>query len=189
VSSILVDHPDDWIGVPENWPNERWATPYEWASELVDALHEDWGSSPDSADVAFRDVLVSLANSLDQTVASRLYITSEGWSGPLYLAFMAVLPESQTIGMTAAQVAGSDDVDTIETPIVGEFTTRDGFVGASCTRYFNRDEPDRIVARADFVVQIGDAFVDFFAENSDLLDFERVRPRLRELAATVSSTN
>jgi hypothetical protein len=187
MSSIVVDHPDDWIGVPENWPNERWATPYEWASGFVEALHEDWGIPADGADIAFRDVLVSLANSLDKTIASRMYLATEGWSGPLYVAFMAVLPEGRTVGMTAAEVAGTYDVDTIETPQSGEFTTNDGLVGASCIRYFNRDEPDRIVGRMDYVVQVGERFVDFFVEDSDLIDFGRIQTRLQELAATVGS--
>ena len=187
MSSIVVDHPDDWIGIPENWPNEGWATPYEWASKFVDALYEDWGIPADGADIAFRDVLVSLANSLDKTIASRMYITTEGWSGPLDIAFMAVLPESQTVGYTAAELAGADDVNTVDLPRVGEFTTNQGLVGASCIRYFDRQDPDRIVGRMDYVVQVGDRFVDFFVEDSDLIDFGRIQPRLQELAATVGT--
>lgn len=186
MSSILVDHPDDWIGIPEEWPNSRWETPYQWASELTDALSEDWSLLPDGGTAPFRDLMVSIANSLDPTAASRLYVSVDGWAGPIFIAAMAVLPTARTAGSTAAEVAGADDVDTIEAPIVGEFTTTAGVAGASCVRYFLRDEPDRVVARADFVVQLGDRFVDFFHENGDLVDFERALPRLRELAATAS---
>jgi hypothetical protein len=186
VSVVVVDHPDEWIGIPEKWPASRWETPYEWASGLVDALREDWGVPPDGADITFRDVIVALANSLDRRVASRLYVSVDGWSGPIYVAGMAVLPPARGDGMTAAELAGATDDETIDKPIVGEFTTNGGVVGASCVRYFLRDDPGRVVARADFVVKVGDSFVDFFHEDADLVDFERALPRLRELAATVS---
>jgi hypothetical protein len=87
--------------------------------------------------------------------------------------------------MSAAEIAGSEDETTIDKPIVGEFTTNAGVVGASCVRYFLRDDPGRVVARADFVAKIGDSYVDFFHEDADLVDFERALPRLRRLAATV----
>jgi hypothetical protein len=36
-------------------------------------------------------------------------------------------------------------------------------------------------------VQVGERFVDFFVEDSDLIDFGRIQTRLQELAATVGS--
>jgi hypothetical protein len=153
--------------------------------ELSAALREDWGVPVEDQDVVFRDLMVSIANSLDPATTSRLYVSVDGWSGPIYIAAMAVLPPERTVGVTPAEVAGADDDETIETPIVTDFATTGGAPGSSCVRYFLRQDPDRVVARADFVVRIGDTFVDFFHENGDLVDFERALPRILDLASSV----
>jgi hypothetical protein len=188
MSDIRIDSPDSWIGIPEEWPNARWQTPYQWASELTEAKRTEWGVAAEQADATFRDILVSVANSLDPTEASRLYISVDGWAGPLFIVAMALVPPERVEGLTAAQVAGSDDSDTIETPIVQDFTSIDGVAGNYCVRYFTRENPDRIVARVDFVLPFGDMFVDFYHENSDLIAFRRALPRLRELASTAVQT-
>jgi hypothetical protein len=182
----MVDHPDEWIGIPEQFPNSRWDTAYEWASDLVGALASDWGAALDDGEVVLRDLLVSLANSLDRTIASRLYVSLGRWSGPVVIAALALAPASDFPGMSAAQVAGSEDVDVIQQPIVDEFVTNSGVTGATCVRYFRRDDPDRIVARADFVVPVGDGFATVFHEDADLPDFQAALPLVQALAKTIT---
>lgn len=194
MTDILVDHPDNWIGVPEDWPNSRWATPEAWANDLTNALSAGWGTPPrgkgsflrpGQSGAAFRNVMTVIAKSLDRSVASRLYVSVDGWAGPIFIAAMAVMPAGE--GMTAEEVASSADVDSVEKPVLGEFTTADGVVGTSCVRYLRQTNPTRVVGRADFIVKLGDKFVDFSHVNEDLADFEVALPRLRELAQTASA--
>ena len=186
MSAILVDHPDEWIGIPENWAGTRWETGYEWASELVDALREDFGPPVENERATLRDVLVTVSNSLDKQTASRLYISVDGWAGPLYIATMAMLSRDSLPGLTTEQVAGSDDPDVVEKPIVSEFVTVDGLTGVKCVRYANDREAGGILAKVDYVVPVPGSFIRFSTALYDLVDFEAVQPRLERLAKSVT---
>lgn len=185
MSTVLIDHPDEWIGIPENWPNERWTTAYEWASELVDAFAEDFPTESDGQRATLRDVLVSVANSRDALETSRIYISVDEWSGPLFIAEMALIPAERALGFTAAEIAGSEDDRAIEKPLVEEYQTVDGVTGVKCLRYLNPPELGGIMARADYVVAVPSGFVRISTSQYDLVDFERVQPRLDALARTV----
>jgi hypothetical protein len=186
VSSVVVDHPDSWIGVPEDFPNSRWTTAYEWASELVDAFAEDFPTENDGQRATLRDVLVSVALSRNPEETSRLYVSIDEWSGPLFIAEMGLIPSNRVVGFTAAEIAGADDPTAVEKPLVEEFETRGGISGVKCVRYLNPEELGGIVARVDYVVPVPSGFVRFSTSQFDLVDFERVQPRLDDLARSVA---
>jgi hypothetical protein len=186
VTEIFIDHPDEWIGIPEDWDETRWESAYPWASELVDALAESFGPAEGTERATLRDVLVTVAGSLDTAIASRLYVSVDGWTGPMYVATMAMLPLDLYPGATVEELAGAEDEDVVEKPIVEPYSTDGGLVGVKCVRYTNDDSVGGILAKADYVVHTPDAWVRFATANYDLVAFERVQPRMDRLARTVT---
>ncbi|MCU1413970.1 MAG: hypothetical protein JWN80_1310 [Microbacteriaceae bacterium] len=186
MTGVLIEHPDEWIGIPENWEGTPWANGYEWASALVDVLVEEFPAPVDDERATLRDVLVSVADSRDPAVTSRVYTSVDGWDGPLYVVNMAQISFADLPGVTAEQLAGAEDTDVVEKPLVTRFTTTSGLTGVKCIRYSQDASVDGLIARADYVVSATDSFVRFSTAQYDLVAFQRMEARMERLAQSVA---
>jgi hypothetical protein len=186
MSTVFIDHPDEWIGIPEDWPTDRWENAYQWASELVDVLADELGPAADDQKASLRDYLVAAANSRRERGASRIYASVDGWTSPVYLADMLLLGRESVGDSTAESLAGADDPDALEKPVVVEFRTTSGLLGVKCTRYVDLTDVDGIMACVDYVFAVPDGFVRLYTGQFDLVEFDRSMPRMDALALTVS---
>jgi hypothetical protein len=182
----MIDHRDPWIGIPETFPFEgRWPTARDWATELVAILPEELGEPEPGQQAALLDYLEVLAESRASRHVSRIYILVTGWTGAVYVVDMAVIPTAALEGKSLEAFAGADDDSCVEKPLVEPFTTGSGLGGLLCTRFTDHEEFGGLLARADYVFPVPGAFVRLYTAQIDLIAFQRVLPRLRELALTV----
>lgn len=186
MSDVMIDHPDPWIGIPEVFPYPgRWATAHDWATELVSVLSEELGEPGVGESDSLRDYLEVLAESRESRAASRIYILVTGWTTDVYVVDLVVAPIELLDGMTIDEFAGVNDESTIEKPLVEPFVTEAGVAGLVCTRYSNNEEFGGIVARVDYVFPVPAAYVRLYTAQINLVSFERMLPRLAELAGAV----
>jgi hypothetical protein len=186
MSTILISHNPPWIGIPENWPYHGWATATAWAEDLLSELARQI-SEPDADDrKLLLDYLVLVAESRAQRNASRSFIWIDGWKNPSYLADATIIPASLTHDITLSELAGSGDPDAIEAPIVEEFVSHAGLRGVSSVRYLRTEGTDGLLVRADYVLPVPEGHLRLYTAQYDLVAFERVKPKLAELAGTVS---
>ncbi len=185
MSRIFVDHPDEWVGIPEDWAGTAWENGYQWASELVDVFAGEFTAPYDDQRATLRDVLVTVAGSRDPAITSRVYVSVDGWEGPLFVANLSLIPTADLPGVSAGQLAGGEDVDVVEKPLVTGFTTAEGLGGVKCVRYSQDLDAGGLIAKADYVVPTPDTFVRFSTAQYNLVAFERVQPRVERLAQSV----
>ncbi len=184
--SVFVQHPDGWIGIPEDFPDGRWATAQDWAAELVDALAPDLAPPGDGDSQRLQDYLSIVAASRAARAASRVYVWVEDWEGPVYVADLVVMGAALLpAGTSLESLAGKDDPDVVEAPIIEPYVTGSGLRGVRSVRYLNPEGADGLVARADYVWPTPDGFVRLYTAQFDMVAFDRSRPRLEALAATV----
>jgi hypothetical protein len=182
---VLIDHPDEWIGIPEHWPNARFETAYEWASELIAVLAERFPPATDDQAVALRDFLVTVANSRLERGASRVYISLDDWAGSVYIADMTLMSADSVGAASVEALAGEGDPTALEEPRVESFATTSGIVGARCIRYIDLPDIDGIMARVDYVFPVPDGFVRLYTAQFDLVEFDGVLERMDALARSV----
>ncbi|MEO7123103.1 MAG: hypothetical protein ABI400_08325 [Lacisediminihabitans sp.] len=184
--TILVDHPDPWIGIPEDFPNEGWQSAAEWAAELVDVLGEELPPPTEGQKRQLAEYLTTVAESRAQRNASRIFVSVDGWAGPVYIADLVVLMGVSSAEVTLEQLDGSQDPDAVEKPIIQPFVTESGLEGIYSVRYLNPPDVGGLLARADYLWPMPTGFLQLFTAQFDLVAFERVLPRLAALASTVS---
>lgn len=186
MSEVMVRHPEGWIGVPEDWPNDTWQSAEDWGAELVGVLEEDFGEPEPEQRAALRTFLIAFAQNRRDRGSTRGYVSVDGWAGPIYLADLVLTHRSSVGDTTLEQMAGADDPEAIEKPIIDPFVTNSGLAGLYSVRYLNPPEVGGLVVRADYVWPMEDGFIQLYTSQLDLVAFERVLPRLEALAKTVS---
>lgn len=184
VVEIQVSHPEDWIGVPEQWPNEGWPTPDKWAVALVEELVGGWGPPSGDQSEVMRVLLVDLALMAEKR-GSRACCSIDGWSGSLTIAFLAAFTLQGMDGTTVEELA-ADQADAVEKPIVEGFVSDSGLVRWATTRYSQGSESPGLVARLDYLWPTPGGCLWLSTANSDLVAFERSRLLVAELARTVA---
>lgn len=186
MTRVFVEHPDSWIGIPESFPNERWATATAWADELAEALGEDLAPPVDGQRKRLGGYLETIAVSRAERGASRVYVSIDDWAGPVYVADLNLLSKALVGDITLEQLAGVEDAEAVEKPIIESYTTESGLEGVFSVRYLNPPEIGGLLVRADYVWPLSDGFLQLYTAQFDLVAFERVLPRLEALARTVS---
>jgi hypothetical protein len=183
MTEVMVVHPEGWIGVPEVWPNVDWATPEDWAPELVAELEEGWGAPEEAASRGVvASLLVELAGKATRQRA-RAYCRLGSWTGPFTTALMSVVPGAP--GDPTVEELANDPMGAVEKPIVEPFTTDSGVEGFATTRYVVGTEFTGLIARLDYLWKIPGGFIWLYTANIDLVAFERDRQAMAELAGTV----
>lgn len=185
MSRVYVEHPYQWVGVPETFPYEQWDTAEQWGAELAQTLGEDFAEPQSDQLQRLGSYLATVAESRDKTETSRLFVSVDDWGGPAYIAELVIIPRSLAGDATLEQLAGADDPDAVEAPIIEAFVAESGAEGVRSVRYLNPPGLDGLLVRADFVWPTDEGFVRLFTAQFDLVAFERVLPRLTALAATV----
>jgi hypothetical protein len=186
MSEVLIRHPEEWIGVPEDFPYDRWQSAEDWANDLVAALAEDAPAPSRGQYERLRSELQQLAESREERGAARIYLTLDDWAGPVFVVDLVNLPAELTGPTTIEKLAGDGDSTAVETPILEGFTTDFGVTGVRSIRYVNRDDVGGLLVRADYVFPTSNGFIRLYTAQFDLVDFERVRPLLERLAATIA---
>ena len=189
--SFYIEHPDEWIGVPEYWP---FPTPQggimadagEWADAVVDGIS---GDDPDALSPEARARIIALlllAARRGERAGARVFVAFEGWDGPAYIVEAVTEPKSVLGSRTLEQFAGVDDPDQVGPPFGESFVTESGLIGARSYRYLPLAEEGVIYARADYVFAEGDVVLSIRGMESDLVFFEKLKPELAALAGSVS---
>lgn len=182
--SVFVTHPDAWIGIPSEWPFDRWPTVAAWADDLIAELVAQGRLS--SADAAAHAETVRLvASTRAERGASRSFLAFAG--GDAYLADLVLEARSEFDVRELAALAGANDPTSIENPIVRSIHNVDGVEGVRVTRYLDlADGTSAVVARTDYVFAVGSEVARLYTANYDLVVFERMRQLLDDLARTVT---
>jgi hypothetical protein len=186
MSQVLIRHPDEWIGIPEDFPFDRWQSAEEWSTELVEVLAEDVPPPTRGQYERLRAELEHVAQSREDRGASRTYVTIDDWAGPIYVVDLINLPTEITGATSLELLAGANDATAVEPPIIEGFTTDYGVTGARSIRYVNPDDASTLLVRADYIFPTSNGFIRLYTAQFDLVDFERMRPLLEKLAATVA---
>lgn len=190
MSDVIIRHPDPWIGVPEDFPyGARWATARDWAQELVSVLGEELGDPGPGESEGLRDYLEVVAGSRESRTASRIYVLVTGWTTDVYVVDFALIPRELLGDLTIEQFAGANDETAVEKPLIEPFTTTTGVGGLVSKRYIDHIEFGGIMARVDYVFPVPGGFARLYTAQINLVSFERMLPRLAELAATLSVEN
>jgi hypothetical protein len=185
VSQVLINHPEQWIGVPESFPNDGWATVEDWAAELVEELATEFPAPVEDQLSTLTAAFVEVANSRETRGATRIYASIDTWSGPMYLADLVLAGAGAEGALSLPELVGIDDPDAIRTPTVEDFVTDSGLAGVVVTRYVKPEGFEGIVARVDYAWRNADTLVRLYTAQIDFVDFERVAPRLEALARCV----
>ncbi|TPW71643.1 hypothetical protein [Schumannella sp. 10F1B-5-1] len=202
--AFLIEHPADWIGVPERWPFPRpdggeIADAAQWAEELVEEL--DIENDLRRAERVVVRELARAAAELAERRGSRTFIAFHGFdAGFVAAAEVHSGPEIAAAELAELVVAGSPA--SVGRDDVAPFTTSSGVVGMRAYRYLplaaatadtatsSADlagaPADAVIGRADYVLRAGDTALWLTAAEVDLVWFERVKPRLEALAASVT---
>lgn len=186
--SFLIDHPDQWIGVPEFWPYPTpqggiLATPEEWANAVVDDIDDD-ELSPQARNRIL--LLLLLAAKRGERAHSRVFVSFEQWDGPAHIVEAVTEPKSVLGTHTLEQFAGAADPAQLG-PSFGEtFVSESGLIGARAYRYLPLDEQGIIYARADYVFAEGGHVLSIRGVVDDLVAFEKLKPELEALAGSVT---
>jgi hypothetical protein len=188
MSSVLVEHPDSWVGIPEDFPNEGWQSAADWAAELTEVLGEDFPPPTEGQRARLAGYLATVAESRADRRSSRIYVSVDGWAGPVYIADLVIAPASEIGAASLAELDGSEDPDAVEKPIIEPFVTESGLEGVYSIRYTNPEGLGGLLVRADYVWPLDSGFLQLYTAQFDLVEFERVLPRLAALASTVSVT-
>lgn len=187
MTAILLDHPADWIGVPETWPNERWSLPAEWIADLLDELveahGEEWGPLADEQREVLTAFIVGVVD-LARAHGARAYLWLDGWEGYVNLAELMLI--GVDLGdLTVREIAG-DPTGAVAAPIVQDFVTASGLEGVVAVRYEHVESFGGVMARADYLWPVEEGVLRLFTSSADLVSFQRVLPHLEQLAATVT---
>jgi hypothetical protein len=186
VSPVVIEHNAPWIGIPETFPYLDWADAGDWADALLTELEGTFGEPRAEESAALREFLVTVAESREERGATRAYIWADGWSTDSYLADVTVIPAALSENYTLEQLAGSEDPLAVEVPVIEPFTTDSGLDGVVSVRYLNAPGADGLIARADYVFPIPSGYMRLYTAQFDLLRFEKVLPKLADLATTIS---
>lgn len=180
---VRVEAPDDWLGIPERFPVDRWTDVGDWARDAIEEYVEDLGAPDDEQREAALAMIARLAEYAAQ-VGARAYVLLESWTGPHASALLRLFPESDLEGRSLDEVA-HERAEAVEAPIVEEFVTRGGFRGWNTTRYFQMPESGAVVVRFDVLVAIPGGFAGLTSSTGDLVAMQRARPALEALAASI----
>jgi hypothetical protein len=186
MSPVLIEHNAPWIGIPETFPYLDWATANEWADALVAELVVTFGEPEAGESAALREYLVTVAESREQRGADRGYIWADGWSTDSYLADVTMISAALSGQLTLDQLAGSEDPLAVEAPVIEPFVTASGLEGVVSARYLNAPGADGLIARADYVFPIPSGHLRLYTAQFDLVRFEKVLPKLADLATTIA---
>lgn len=190
--SFFIEHPDEWIGVPERWPfpgmhGIEYADADEWLTALVDELTLTHKLEPDVRARVWE--LLAMAAQRGQAAGTRVFVTFEAWDGPAYVV-EALAQERSVLGARSlADAAGADDPTQLGAPFTDDFATHDGTVGAVCIRYLPLNEQGVVYGRIDYAFADDDELLIISGGEIDLVDFEKLKPRIQQLAATVSTSS
>ena len=183
--SIFVEHPKDWIGIPEIGVGQRWEQPDRWANDLLDEITAGEAVTAEQR-AALLEVLVFIAATQEKRGSSGSFITLIVWSGPIYLVDMILQSRRSAGSISLEDYAGASAPDVAEPPLVEPFATNSGLQGVRCIRYVVPEEqPPGIIACVDYAWEIDDSLLRLYAATYDLVDFERGLPLFDTLAATV----
>lgn len=186
--SFFIDHPDDWIGVPEYWPfpTPRGATldsPEQWANALADDLTV---SEHLSSEARGRVVeLMVMAAQRGAAAGSRAFVTFEDWTGPAYVVESRTQPRTELGTQSLESLVGYDDPNQLGPAFQEDFVTASGLDGKRGYRYLPYDDKGIIYARADYAFEHADEVIMLSGGEVDLVFFERLKPALADLARTV----
>jgi len=109
--SFFIEHPDEWIGVPERWPfpgmhGIEYSDADEWLTALVDELTLTHKLEPDVRARVWE--LLAMAAQRGQAAGTRVFVTFEAWDGPAYVV-EALAQERSVLGARSlADAAGAD---------------------------------------------------------------------------------
>ena len=186
--SFFIDHPDDWIGVPEYWPfptaqGAMLDSAEQWANALADELVVS-----DDLDAAERARIVELllmAAQRGAAAGSRVFVAFEDWRGAAYVVESRTESRRQWGAQSLESVVGFDDPTQLGPAFVEDFATASGIEGKRGYRYLPYDDQGVIFARADYAFEQDDEVLTISGGELDLVYFERLKPALSQLAATV----
>lgn len=189
--SFFIRHPDEWIGVPERWPfpaahGGEYATVDEWLTALVDELTLLHEFAPEVR--ARVHELLAMAAQRGQSARSRVFVAFEAWDGPAYVVEAVAYERSRMGAGSLADAAGADDPTQLGAAYSADFTTEDGTVGAVCVRYLPLNDHGVVYGRVDYAFADDDELLILSGGEIDLVDFEKLKPRIERLAATVSAS-
>ena len=185
MSQVLISHPDQWIGIPESFPNDGWATSEDWARELVEELAAEFPPPMEDEVAALTAAFVEVADSRSSRGAARIYASIDGWSGPMYLADLVLAGAGAEGALSLAELVGIDDPEAIRVPTTEEFVTESGLSGIVVTRYVKPENFEGVIARIDYAWRNGNDLIRLYTAQIDFVDFERIAPRLEQLARAV----
>lgn len=187
--SFYIDHPDDWIGVPESWPfpladGGVLESPADWIRVLVDDLGAS-ANLDDDVRERMREIL-GMAVQRGVTTGHRTFVAFEDWAGAAYIVESLSLPAVELGGRSLEEFAGVSDPDQLGVPFAEEFTTATGLTGVRCYRYLPHPGgvEGMIYGRADYVFRHEDTLLVFRAAEFDMVYFRRLLPILERLASS-----
>lgn len=187
--SFYIHHPAEWIGVPEHWPFTTSSglvleTPEQWAVAVADEAAQ---SEELTAETRSRIIqLMVIAAERGSDVGARVFVAFEsGWDSSAYIVESVIHRRSQFGGKLLESIAGLDDPAQLGPEFAEEFITESGLVGVRCYRYLSFDDQAVIYGAADYAFEGGDYVLTISGAELDLIDFEKLKLSLANLAATV----
>lgn len=186
--SFFIDHPAQWIGVPDFWPFPSsdgvvFDTPEQWSVAVADALTASGDLSVEARARLIELLLMSSQRSID--AQSRTFITFEDWEGSAFVVESVTRPRRHWGDAPIESLAGRDDPAQLGPVFSEDFLTASGLSGVRCFRYLPYDNTGVIFGRADYVFEQEDEVITLTGAEIDLVFFEKVKTLLEGLAATV----
>jgi len=189
--SFFIDHPDEWIGVPERWPfpltnGGVLSSPADWIRQVVDEIGESEGLDADVRE--HMTGILGMAVQRGITSGHRTFVAFETWSGPAYIVECESMSAVEQGTRSLEDFAGLDDRDQLGVPFAEEFTTTSGLTGVRCYRYlpYPGGVEGMIYGRADYVFRQADELLVFRSAEFDMVYFRRLLPALERLVASTS---
>jgi len=189
--SFYINHPSEWIGVPEYWPYPQadgpdLETSHQWVSMLVDELAELDATFGDPEREHVTSVL-TLAAQRSESTGERCYVAFESWSGAAYIVATSTFSSQQLEGRSLAQHLGAEETGNLAETAVEPFDTESGVTGLRYYRYLVYDASiGSLYGRADYGFEKAGAVLTLTAAELDLDYFRKLLPLMEKLAAGVS---
>lgn len=187
--SFSLDHPEEWIGVPERWPfpgadGTEFSDPEHWIMAFLDELSQNEDAPSPEVRERVREVL-TMAAQRSASARTRVFVLFEGWDGPAFVVEALVRPEEVLGTRSLEEFAGVDDPTQLGPAYVEPFRTESGVGGVLCIRYLPFDEHGIVYGRLDYVFHAEGQVLTLSGGELDLVGFERLKTHMAALAASV----
>jgi hypothetical protein len=118
--------------------------------------------------------------------ASRHYVAFDGPDAAAFIAQTVIFDDRRLGIQTLREFIGENDPAQLGVPLAEDFTSSAGVEGARCYRYLSYDDQTgSIYGQADYAFHAADQVLTLTSAQLDLTLFQRLLPRLEELAASV----